>query len=66
MLIEMINLLEQYNGARLFFITVEAPTDIVIGEQVGVKVAVFNYQAFEIRVSTFRETSLSRAPGHLE
>ncbi|XP_054157976.1 CD109 antigen-like, partial [Oppia nitens] len=46
-----------WNSVRPFFITVEAPEVVVLGEQLGVRVAAFNYQPFEVRAEIILEDS---------
>ncbi|XP_067144276.1 CD109 antigen-like [Centruroides vittatus] len=38
-----------HDSARPFFITIESPEVAIIGEQIGIKVALFNFQRFEIK-----------------
>ncbi|CAG2109502.1 unnamed protein product [Medioppia subpectinata] len=47
-----------WNSVRPFFITVEAPSVVVLGEQLGIRVAAFNYQPYEIRADIILEESL--------
>ncbi|XP_013794547.1 CD109 antigen-like [Limulus polyphemus] len=46
-----------YDATKPFFITVEAPTTAVIGEQIGMRVVVFNYAEFEIKAEVILEES---------
>lgn len=38
-----------HDSTRPFFMTTEAPTEAVYGEQIGIRVVLFNYQHFEIQ-----------------
>jgi hypothetical protein len=40
----------QFEGTRQFFIEVEVPVFVRFGEQVGVRVDVFNFQSHRIEV----------------
>ena len=57
-----IDLLFQYDAARYMYVQVEHPTTIVRGEQVGVRVTVFNHwyddDYLEVRTKTEQLTSL--------
>ena len=57
-----IDLLFQYDAARYMYVQVEHPTTIVRGEQVGVRVTVFNHwyddDYLEVRRETEQLTSL--------
>ncbi|XP_022256776.1 CD109 antigen-like [Limulus polyphemus] len=46
-----------YDATKPFFITVEAPTTAVLGEQIGMRVVVFNYAEFEIKAEVILEGS---------
>ena len=41
----------QYQSTRPFFIQVEMPTDAVKGEQLGIRIALFNYWNTALEVS---------------
>lgn len=45
------NALLQYQSTRFFYIAVETPDTVTIGEQIGVRVAVFNYWHQNLEVS---------------
>ncbi|RWS10332.1 CD109 antigen-like protein, partial [Dinothrombium tinctorium] len=48
----------EYSSVRPFFMIVEYPEVINLGEQVGIMVALFNYQPFEIRADVILEESI--------
>ena len=56
----------QYSGVRPFSMNVEMPQSCVIGEQLGVRISIFNYLPYEIEVIVILSRSLDYKFVHVE